>query len=99
MSPTTPDRFVPARTREPLADRFHSTKSPHKLSPTERLARTEDAGPDVFSSRLVRPSPPTPNRRHAARNADPDRHPAGTVLSLWSSPAMPSERQVSHGAI
>ncbi|KXJ87097.1 WD40-repeat-containing domain protein [Microdochium bolleyi] len=102
MSPTTPDRFVPARTREPLADRYHSTKSPHKLSPSERLVRTEDAGPDVFVNRLVRSTPLTPltpTRRQAARNTDPDHHQAGTVLSLWSSPASPSERQSGRGSL
>lgn len=99
MSPTTPDRFVPTRTREPLADRFHSTKSPHRLSPAERLARTEDAGPDVFVSRPLRPMPLTASRRQTARNTDPDRHPAGTIISLWSSPTIPSERQASHGTI
>ncbi|KAH7021419.1 uncharacterized protein B0I36DRAFT_367832 [Microdochium trichocladiopsis] len=99
MTPITPDRFVPSRTREPLADRFRTTKSPLVLSPAERLSRTEDAGPDVFLHRPPQSAPAMLPPRRAIRSADPGPSIAGTTLNLRPVPVSAPDRQVSHGTI
>ncbi|RYP22839.1 hypothetical protein DL765_001435 [Monosporascus sp. GIB2] len=48
------DRFVPIRGTLSLGERFRSSKEPHELSTSERLARTDSFTPDAFISRTRR---------------------------------------------
>lgn len=46
------NRFVPIReSSSPIADRFRTSKDPHRLSTSERLVRQDAALPDPFLSR------------------------------------------------
>ncbi|KAI0099115.1 WD40-repeat-containing domain protein [Nemania sp. FL0031] len=85
----SPDRFVPFHVE--ASDRFRANKQPHELSPSERLLRTEDAGPDAFCFTPKRLVPTSPRR--LSRSDCIDRR-QGTVLGL-----APLDRQVSHGAV
>lgn len=53
--PSTPDRYIPSRlTKDEHVKSYHLSKSPQRLSSTEKLLRHKYATPDPFSSR----SPP-----------------------------------------
>lgn len=59
-SARAPDRFVPyRRSPDSITQNFRANKDPHKLSPSERLVRSNSASPDAFCPRRIVPSPNT----------------------------------------
>ncbi|KAI1174259.1 WD40 repeat-like protein [Nemania sp. FL0916] len=90
MSIIPPDRFVPSHVAA-ASDRFRANKQSHELSLSERLLRTEDAGPDAFCF-IPKRSVPTSPRRLSRSDCGVTRQ--GTVIGL-----APLDRQVSHGAV
>ncbi|KAI5920922.1 WD40-repeat-containing domain protein [Camillea tinctor] len=85
----SPDRFVPFYVAVP--DRFRANKPPHKLSPSERLLRSDEAGSDAF---CFSPKPAVPMAPRRVSRSDGVERRLGTVLDLNSL-----ERQVSNGAV
>jgi hypothetical protein len=93
--PTTPDRFIPSRDTvdsQTSRESFLLSRSADRLSPAERLTRTNSSGPDPFSNTL-----PTPPRTPRASNsptslANVQRFPRGSLTSL-------TPRQPSQGAV
>ncbi|KAI1343637.1 hypothetical protein F5Y15DRAFT_171714 [Xylariaceae sp. FL0016] len=90
MPTPSPDRFVPFR--KPGSECFRANKQPHELSPSERLLRTDIAGPDAFCF-IPKRSAPMSSRRIS--RSDGTGHAQATVLALQPL----TDRQVSSGAV
>lgn len=100
--PASPDRYISSRySPQPASSTFHTSKSPHQLSGTERLLRQDSASPDPFGS----PTPSRGGRRvvsgdDSRRETQATSHPTrGTnVLGPQSTPTV-QNRQASAGAV
>lgn len=99
------DRFIPVRSfSDAVIDTFRSSKSPHELSPDERLLRHQSAEFDPFGSaihssrREVRSSMRTRGQRYALNSPlGPTRN--GGVLGVRSNSASLLNRQASLGGV
>jgi hypothetical protein len=93
------DRFIPTRKNsQTFKESLQVTKSPEKLTASERVLRSNNNGPDPFSSNIPR-TPPRMNLRHTGFIPVTASRSPNNILDVRRVSITPGARQVSNGAV